>query len=53
LGTLRGAEHPHNLAWGGADRRTLFLAAQTSIYSLRLNVSGAGAWPKPVEVVKH
>lgn len=43
LGTVRGPEHIHNMAWGGADRRTLFLAARTSIYSLRLSVPGAGA----------
>lgn len=46
LGTLRGPEHPHNLAWGDADRRTLYLAAETGIYRLRLGVPGAGAWPK-------
>ncbi len=44
LGLLRGPEHPHNMAWGGADGRTLYLAAQTGIYSLRLSVAGAGAW---------
>jgi gluconolactonase len=42
LGTLRCPEHPHNLAWGDLDRRTLYLAAQTSIYRLRLKVPGAG-----------
>jgi gluconolactonase len=42
LGTLRGPEHVHNMAWGGADGRTLFLAAQTGIYSMRLGVPGAG-----------
>lgn len=52
LGTLRGLEHPHNMAWGGADGRTLFLAAQTGIYSLRLGISGAGALPKPTRVAK-
>jgi gluconolactonase len=45
LGTLHGPEHPHNLAWGGTDGRTLYLAAQTSIYRLRLNIAGAGALP--------
>jgi gluconolactonase len=45
LGTLRGPEHPHNMAWGGADGRTIYLAAQTGIYRLRLNVAGAGALP--------
>lgn len=45
LGTLRFPEHPHNMAWGDTDRRTLYLAAQTGIYRLRLNVAGAGALP--------
>jgi gluconolactonase len=45
LGTLHPPEHPHNLAWGGPDRRTLYLAAQTSIYRLQLRVPGAGAFP--------
>jgi gluconolactonase len=53
LGTVRGPEHPHNMAWGGADGRTLFLAAQTGIYSLRLNVAGAGARPKPAKVARN
>jgi gluconolactonase len=43
LGTLHGPEHPHNFAWGDSDRKTLYLAAQTGIYRLRLNVAGAGA----------
>lgn len=43
LGTLRGPEHPHNMAWGDADGQTLYLAAQTGIYRLRLQVRGAGA----------
>jgi gluconolactonase len=42
LGTLHCPEHPHNLAWGDSDRRTLYLAAQTSIYRLRLSIPGAG-----------
>ncbi len=41
LGTLRGPEHPHNMAWGDADRQTLYLAAQTGIYRIRLKNSGA------------
>ena len=53
LGTLKGPEHPHNLAWGGADGRTLYLAAQTGIYRIRLNVPGAGALPKPTAVAKN
>lgn len=52
LGTLSGPEHPHNMAWGDADGRTLYLAAQTGIYRVRLNVPGAGAfWPKPASLV--
>ena len=53
LGTLRGPEHPHNMAWGDADGRTLYLAAQTGIYGLRLNVAGAGALPKPAVMAKQ
>ena len=44
LGTLRGPEHPHNMAWGDADRRTLYLTAQTGIYRIRLQNSGAVAF---------
>jgi gluconolactonase len=40
LGTLRGPEHPHNLAWGDDDGRTLYLTAQTGLYRIRLNVAG-------------
>jgi len=46
LGTLRGPEHPHNMNWGDADHRTLYLAAQTGIYRIRLNVPGAGSGSK-------
>ncbi len=40
LGTLNGPEHPHNLAWGDDDGKTLYLAAQTSIYRIRFNIAG-------------
>jgi gluconolactonase len=40
LGTLKGPEHPHNLAWGDDDGRALYLAAQTGLYRLRLGVGG-------------
>jgi gluconolactonase len=43
LGTLRGPEHPHNMAWGGPDGRTLYLAAQSSIYRIKLNIPGSRA----------
>jgi gluconolactonase len=42
LGTIAGPEHPHNLAWGGDDGRTLFLTAQTGLYRIRLKVPGVG-----------
>ena len=44
LGTLRGPEHPHNMAWGDADRQSLYLTAQTGIYRVRLNNPGAIAF---------
>jgi gluconolactonase len=40
LGTLKGPEHPHNLAWGDDDGRTLYLAAQTGLYRIRLSIPG-------------
>ena len=42
LGTIVGPEHPHNLAWGGEDHKTLYLAAQTGLYRLSVNIPGAG-----------
>src|SRR6185503_19091662 len=42
LGTIVGPEHPHNLAWGGDDGRTLFLTAQTGLYRIRLKIAGVG-----------
>jgi gluconolactonase len=38
LGTLRGPEHPHNMAWGDDDGNGLYLTAQTGLYRIRLNV---------------
>ena len=43
LGTLRAPELPANLAWGDADGRSLYLAARTGIYRVRLGVAGATA----------
>ena len=40
LGTLRLPEDPHNLAWGDADGRTLYITALSSVYRLRLNLPG-------------
>jgi gluconolactonase len=40
LGTIVAPEHPHNMAWGDADGRTLYLTAQTGVYRVRLKISG-------------
>ena len=40
LGTLALPEAPHNLAWGDADARGLYVTALTSIYRIRLDVPG-------------
>jgi gluconolactonase len=44
LGLLRLPEDPHNLAWGEADRRTLYITALTGIYRIRLRVPGVRGW---------
>ncbi len=41
LGTIVGPKHPHNMAWGDPDGRTLYLCARSSLYRIRLNVPGA------------
>lgn len=40
LGTIVGPEHPHNMAWGDEDGKTLYLCAQTGLYRIRVNVPG-------------
>jgi gluconolactonase len=40
LGLLRLPQDPHNLAWGEADRRTLYITALTGVYRIRLDVPG-------------
>ncbi len=40
LGLLELPEDPHNLAWGDADGRTLYITALTSVYRIRLGVAG-------------
>lgn len=41
LALVRAPENIHNLAWGDADGRSLYLTAQTSVYRLPLKVRGA------------
>ena len=40
LGTIRAPEISTNVGFGDADRRTLYIAARTSIYRVRVNVPG-------------
>jgi gluconolactonase len=40
LGRIRLPEAPHNLAWGDADARSLYVTALTSVYRIRLAVPG-------------
>jgi len=40
VGVLEIPERPGSLAFGGADRRTLFIAARTSLYSIRTKTAG-------------
>lgn len=40
LGRLELPEAPHNLAWGDADGRTLYITALTSVYRLRTRTEG-------------
>ncbi len=42
LGTIVGPDLPANFAWGDADGRTLYLAARTGVYRIRVTVAGAG-----------
>jgi gluconolactonase len=45
LGRIILPEQPANLAWGGADWRTLYITAQTSLYRLRMQVPGIPVGP--------
>ena len=40
LGTIVGPEHPHNMAWGDDDGKTLYLCAQRGLYRIRFKVPG-------------
>jgi gluconolactonase len=40
LGTIDIPEKVGNLAWGGADHKTLYIAASTSIYRIPLSIAG-------------
>jgi len=40
LGVLVTPERPANLAWGDADRRSLYITARTSLYRFHVNTPG-------------
>jgi gluconolactonase len=40
LGTIIAPMHPHNMAWGDDDGKTLYLCARTGLYRMRLNIPG-------------
>jgi gluconolactonase len=40
LGIIITPRHPHNLAWGDDDYRTLYMASQSELYRMRLNIPG-------------
>ena len=40
LGTIAGPEHPHNMAWGDEDGKTLYLCARTGLYRIRFKIAG-------------
>ncbi len=42
LGIYTTPEVPANCAFGGSDRRTLFLTAHTSVYTVRVKMPGVG-----------
>lgn len=45
LGLIPIPEVPANLAFGGADLRTVYVTARTSVYSFRINVPGLPGHP--------
>ena len=40
LGTVIAPKHPHNMAWGDDDGKTMYLCARDGLYRMRLNVAG-------------
>ncbi|MHC4120717.1 MAG: SMP-30/gluconolactonase/LRE family protein [Planctomycetota bacterium] len=48
--TIEIPERPANVAFGGADRQTLFVTARTSLYSVRTRVKGV---ERGVSVASH
>jgi gluconolactonase len=42
IGTIDMPEKAGNLAWGGQDRKTLYIVASTSVYRTRVSLPGSG-----------
>jgi len=40
LGTIIAPKHPHNMAWGDEDGKTLYLCARSGLYRMRLSIDG-------------
>jgi gluconolactonase len=40
LGTIITPRHAHNMAWGDADGKTLYLCARSGLYRIRLSIAG-------------
>ncbi|HEY5542637.1 MAG TPA: SMP-30/gluconolactonase/LRE family protein [Candidatus Binatia bacterium] len=40
LGTIIAPKHPHNLAWGDDDGKTLYMTAQGTLYRMPLKIPG-------------
>jgi hypothetical protein len=40
LGTIKASRHIHNMAWGDADGKTLYLCARSGLYRMRLGIPG-------------
>ncbi|MGH7848518.1 MAG: SMP-30/gluconolactonase/LRE family protein [Candidatus Binatia bacterium] len=40
LGTILAPKHPHNMAWGGEDGKTLYMTAGDTVYRMPLNIPG-------------
>lgn len=40
LGVIVTPQHVHNMAWGDDDGKTLYLAARTGLYRIKLNIAG-------------
>ncbi len=40
LGTIVAPMHPHNMAWGDEDGKTLYMTARSGLYRIKLNIPG-------------